>query len=139
MPLNPKPKTLLKVAVLGLEVLCNFGAKIVLELLHLLVPVAEVHLAVECVQSAEGRWEEGHDESGGGRGKNNQDAKNFVRNIVFNISTTGMKLVRWSGEEKCMHTRIQACRKCYADWAEGKKRATLEPEEEGNGARGPER
>ncbi len=40
--------------MLGLEVLCNFGAKIVLELLHLLVPVAEVHLAVECVQSAEG-------------------------------------------------------------------------------------
>ena len=39
----------LEVAVLGLEVLCNFGAKIVLELLHLLVPVAEVHLAVECV------------------------------------------------------------------------------------------
>ena len=47
-------KTLLKVAVLGLEILGNFGAKIVLELLHLLVPVAEVHLAVECVQSAEG-------------------------------------------------------------------------------------
>ena len=44
----------LEVAVLGLEVLCNFGAKIVLEFLHLLVPVAEVHLAVECVKSVEG-------------------------------------------------------------------------------------
>jgi hypothetical protein len=44
-----------EVAMLGLEILCNFGAKIVLELLHLLVPVAEVHLAVECMQSAEGQ------------------------------------------------------------------------------------
>jgi len=49
-----------------------------------------------------------------------------------------MKLVRWSGEEKCMHTSIHAC-KMLRDWAEGKRRATLEPEEEGNGARGPER
>jgi hypothetical protein len=49
-----------------------------------------------------------------------------------------MKLAKWSGEEECMHTRLHACRKRYADWAEGKRRATLEVEEEGNGPRGPE-
>lgn len=42
----------LKGALLGLEVLCDFGAQRVLEPLHLFCVVAEVHLAVEGMQPA---------------------------------------------------------------------------------------